>query len=202
MIKIVIEWLLWSMCFFKVVGVMAEEETNQVATFAGGCFWCMQHDFDEVPGVVSTSAGYTGGSKANPTYKEVSSGATGHVEAVEVTYDPDKVTYEQLLEVYFHNIDPTRNDGQFCDKGEQYRPVIFYHNKMQQELAESYKQELIVSKKVQPVLVDIVPVQTFYPAEEYHQKYYLKNPMRYKFYRYNCGRDKRLEKVWGKPVNR
>lgn len=170
---------------------------NEVAIFAGGCFWCVQHDFDHVKGVVSTTAGFTGGTVANPTYEEVSAGGTGHVEAVKVVYDPSKVSYEQLLDFYFHNIDPTTNKGQFCDIGSQYRPVIFYENESQKKLAEAYKQNLIDSKTVQPVLVDILPAKEFYPAEEYHQEYYQKNPIRYKFYRYNCGRDKRLKKLWG-----
>lgn len=168
---------------------------TEVAIFAGGCFWCMEHDFDQVPGVISTTSGYTGGTKVDPTYEEVSSGKTGHVESVQVVYDPSKVSYEHLLDFYFHNIDPTRNDGQFCDEGSQYRPVIFYENEEQKRLAEQYKQNLIASKKVEPVLVDILPAQTFYPAEEYHQKYYKKNPIRYKFYRTTCGRDRRLKQL-------
>jgi peptide-methionine (S)-S-oxide reductase len=184
-----------SLCspLFLLFGLHADE----VAIFAGGCFWCMQHDFDQVKGVTSTTAGYTGGTKVNPTYEEVSAGGTGHLEAVQVTYDPSKVSYEQLLEDYFHNIDPTQGDGQFCDKGNQYRPVIFYENNSQKQLAEKYKQDLIASKKVHPVLVEILPATPFYPAEEYHQKYAQKNPLRYKFYRFNCGRDKRLKQVWG-----
>jgi peptide-methionine (S)-S-oxide reductase len=171
---------------------------EQVATFAGGCFWCVQHDFDQVDGVVSTTAGYTGGTKVNPTYEEVSSGTTGHVESVQVVYDPGKVRYEDLLDFYFHNIDPTRDDGQFCDGGKQYRPVIFYHDAEQKQLAQKYKQNLIDSRKFPDVKVEILPAQTFYPAEEYHQEYYHKNPVRYKYYRYNCGRDKRLKLLWGK----
>ena len=145
--------------FLVLCGLRAEATVNQqtqVAIFAGGCFWCMEHDFDQVPGVISTASGYTGGTKVNPTYEEVSSGGTGHVEAVQVVYDPSKVSYQQLLDFYFHNIDPTRNDGQFCDNGSQYRPVIFYENNEQKQLAEKYKQDLIASKKVQPVLVDIL----------------------------------------------
>ncbi len=185
--------------FFFLLGLHAEAAApsqTDVAIFAGGCFWCMQHDFDQVKGVVSTTAGYTGGSKVDPTYEEVSAGGTGHVEAVQVVYDPSTVSYEQLLNIYFHNIDPTRNDGQFCDKGSEYRPVIFYENEEQKQLALKYRQDLIASKKIQPVLVDILPAKTFYPAEEYHQDYYKKNPLRYKFYRSNCGRDKRLRELW------
>ena len=185
--------------FSCLMTLLNASDKNETATFAGGCFWCEQHDFDQVKGVVSTTSGYTGGHTENPTYKEVSAGGTGHVEAVQVVYDPSKVTYEQLLDYYFHNVDPTRDDGQFCDEGDQYRPVIFYHNDTQKMLAEKYKQNLIKSKKIQPVLVQILPAQKFYPAEEYHQEYYKKNPARYKFYRYNCGRDKRLKEIWGAP---
>lgn len=177
---------------------MSNTNQDNVATFAGGCFWCLQHDFDEVDGVVKTTAGYTGGLKKNPTYEEVSAGDTGHVESLQVVYDPNVISYEQLLDVYWHNIDPTRNDGQFCDTGSQYRPVIFYHNEEQKRLALAYKDRLIKEKKIQPILVDILPAYTFYPAEEYHQEYYEKNPIRYKFYRFNCGRDKRLKQIWGK----
>ena len=173
-----------------------DSQTNKIATFAGGCFWCMQSDFDHVKGVVSTTAGYTGGTVANPTYEEVSAGNTGHVEAVEITYDPEKISYEQLLDIYFHNVDPTDNGGQFCDRGSQYRPVIFYHGNQQEQLAEAYKERLIHSKKISPVNVEILPAGPFYPAEEYHQKYYKKNPLRYRYYRYSCGRDKRLKKLW------
>ena len=138
---------------------------SDVAIFAGGCFWCVQHDFDQVDGVVSTTAGYTGGTKANPTYKEVSSGNTGHVEAVEVDYDPNRVSYEELLNFYFHNIDPTRDDGQFCDDGNQYRPVIFYSNAKQKTLAEQYRQNLIDSKKFPALRVQILPHRHFTPPK-------------------------------------
>ncbi len=172
-------------------------DKTDTATFAGGCFWCVQHDFDQLPGVISTQAGYTGGTKKNPTYAEVSAGGTGHVEAVEVVFDPSQISYQQLLDFYWHNIDPTRDDGQFCDTGNQYRPVIFYHNAMQKRLAEKYEQRMIDEGKVTPIRVEVLPAQTFYPAEEYHQEYYQKNPLRYKFYRYNCGRDQRLKELWG-----
>lgn len=171
---------------------------SEMAIFAGGCFWCVQSDFDKVKGVISTTAGYTGGTKVDPTYEEVSAGGTGHVEAVQVTYDSTKVTYEQLLDFYFHNIDPTRNDGQFCDTGTQYRPVIFYLNNSQKEAAEAYRSRLLREGKIRPILVDILPAKTFYPAEEYHQKYSEKNPVRYTYYRYTCGRDKRLKQLWGR----
>lgn len=184
---------------FGLIFSLHSEEQLETATFAGGCFWCMQHDFDQVPGVVSTTAGFTGGSKVDPTYEEVSSGTTGHVESVQVVFDPAKVSYEKLLDFYWHNIDPTRNDGQFCDTGKQYRPVIFYNSPAQQQLAEQYKTDLLKSGKVRPIKVEILPAKTFYPAEDYHQEYYKKNPVRYKFYRYNCGRDKRLQEIWGAP---
>lgn len=183
----------------QVTSMENNQTKYEIAIFAGGCFWCMEKDFDHVKGVISTTSGYTGGTQKNPTYEEVSAGGTGHVESVQVTYDATKVSYEQLLDFYFHNIDPTRDDGQFCDKGNQYRPVIFYMNESQKAAAEKYKQDLIASKKIQPVLVQILPASTFYPAEEYHQKYYRKNPVRYKFYRYNCGRDKRIKEVWSLP---
>lgn len=169
---------------------------NQTAIFAGGCFWCTEYDFDHVEGVVSTIPGYTGGSKINPTYEEVCSGETGHVEALQVVFDPSVVSYEQLLHVYFESIDPTRNDGQFCDIGSQYRPVIFYENGTQKELAESVMRNLAASKKITPFLVEILPATTFYPAEEYHQKFYQKNPARYKSYRAASGRDRRPKKLY------
>ena len=169
-----------------------------IATFAGGCFWCMQPPFDKTPGVISTTAGYTGGTKVNPTYEEVSDGGTGHAESVQVTYDPGKVTYQQLLDVYWHNVDPLDTGGQFCDRGNQYRTAIFYHGDEQQKQAEASKQALIDSKRFdQPIATEIVAAGPFYPAEDYHQEYYKKNPVRYKFYRWNCGRDQRLTQLWG-----
>jgi len=168
-----------------------------VATFAGGCFWCMQPPFDRLKGVISTTAGYTGGSKLNPTYEEVSDGGTGHAESVQVVYDPTKVTYAKLLDVYWHNIDPTVSDQQFCDHGNQYRTAIFYHDAAQKKAADDSVLAIEKTKKIGRIYTQIVPATTFYPAEGYHQKYYLKNPVRYKFYRYNCGRDQRLKELWG-----
>jgi peptide-methionine (S)-S-oxide reductase len=169
------------------------------ATFAGGCFWCMEHPFDELDGVVSVTSGYTGGQKVNPTYDEVSSGSTGHAESVQIVYDPAKVSYRKLLEVFWRNIDPTTPNRQFCDVGTQYRSAIFYHDETQKRLAEESKAALEASKKLTSrVLTEIVPASTFYPAEEYHQHYYKKNPLRYRFYRSGCGRDDRLEELWGK----
>lgn len=168
------------------------------ATFAGGCFWCMEPPFDKLEGVISTTAGYTGGQQENPTYKEVSAGGTGHAEAVQIVYDPQRISYAELLDVYWHNIDPTMADGQFCDWGNQYRSEIFYHTPEQQRIAEQSKAALEELKPFrEPVVTAISAATTFYPAEEYHQDYYLKNPLRYKFYRYGCGRDKRLEELWG-----
>lgn len=166
------------------------------ATFAGGCFWCMQPPFDGLDGVVSTTAGYTGGQKVNPTYEEVSSGGTGHAEAVEVVYDPTRIRYEQLLEVFWHNIDPTTSNGQFCDHGTQYRSAVFFHDEAQRRLAEESKIAVAAQLKA-PVVTEITPASVFYPAEDYHQSYYKKNPVRYKIYRYGCGRDQRLSAIWG-----
>jgi len=171
--------------------------TTAKATFAGGCFWCVESDFDKVPGVISTTSGYTGGTKIDPTYAEVGSGRTGHAESVEVVYDPMKVTYEQLLDVFWHNIDPLVKDRQFCDVGSEYRTAIFVHDGEQQRLAEESKKRIEAQLKA-PVQTEIVAAGPFYRAEEYHQDYYLKNPIRYRYYRWNCGRDQRLEQIWGK----
>ena len=171
---------------------------HKVATFAGGCFWCMEPPFDKLPGVVATISGYTGGTKTNPTYEEVSSGATGHAESVDVIYDPKKVTYEQLLDVYWHNVDPTVKDRQFCDGGTQYRTAIFYNDQEQRQAAEASKAALEKSKPFKaPIVTQIVMANTFYPAEDYHQDYYKKNPVRYQIYRSGCGRDARLKQLWG-----
>lgn len=171
------------------------------ATFAGGCFWCMQPPFDKLDGVVSTTAGYTGGHKVNPTYKEVSAGGTGHAEAVEITYDPKKISYDKLLDVFWHNVDPTDAGGQFCDRGNQYRSEIFYHDEAQKRLAEASKAALEKSKPFkEPIVTKIVAATKFYPAEEYHQEYYKKNSLTYRIYRYGCGRDGRLKELWGKQA--
>ncbi|MGB3203033.1 MAG: peptide-methionine (S)-S-oxide reductase MsrA [Nodosilinea sp.] len=169
------------------------------ATFAGGCFWCMEGPFDDLDGVVSTTSGYTGGTKVDPTYAEVSAGNTGHVEAVQVVYDPARVAYNTLLQVFWQNVDPVDNRGQFCDKGSQYQAKVFVDGDEQRALAEQSKQALSRQAKFQktPIVTAIEPVQTFYPAEEYHQDYYLKHPLRYKYYRTACGRDRRLAEVWG-----
>jgi peptide-methionine (S)-S-oxide reductase len=173
-----------------------------VATFAGGCFWCMEPPFDKLDGVISTTSGYTGGRDAAPTYEKVSAGSTGHYEAVRVVYDPAKVTYQKLLDVFWHNIDPYDAKGQFCDKGEQYRAAIFVGSEAEKQAAERSKQALAGSSQIrQPIVTEILPAAAFYPAEDYHQDYYLKNPLKYKFYRTTCGRDARLEKVWGAATN-
>jgi peptide-methionine (S)-S-oxide reductase len=172
-------------------------QNTATATFAGGCFWCVEADFDKVDGVISTTSGYTGGHVANPSYEDVSRGGTGHAEAVEVVYDPAKVSYEKLLDVFWHDIDPLVKDRQFCDYGHQYRTAIFYHDEEQRRLAEASKAK-VAKRFEQPIQTEIVAAGPFYKAEDYHQDYYLKNPIRYRFYRFNCGRDARLEELWGK----
>jgi peptide-methionine (S)-S-oxide reductase len=168
-----------------------------LATFAGGCFWCMEPPFDKLDGVLSTIAGYAGGPERNPTYQEVAGGRTGHAEVVQVTFDPQRISYEALLRVFWRNIDPFAVDRQFCDVGPQYRSAIFYHDDLQRAAAEASLAEVTASLG-QPVVTQLAPVaDTFYPAEEVHQDYYLKNPVRYRYYRYNCGRDRRLQQVWG-----
>lgn len=171
---------------------------SAVAIFAGGCFWCMEPPFDKLPGVSSTISGYIGGSVANPTYEQVSDGRTGHAEVVQVKYDPTQVSYETLLDVFWRNIDPLAVNRQFCDIGDQYRSAIFSLDADQHRLAEASKRALQDSKKfAQPIATQIVAATTFYPAEDYHQNYYTRNPIRYKYYRNGCGRDRRLEELWG-----
>jgi peptide-methionine (S)-S-oxide reductase len=169
-----------------------------LATFAGGCFWCMETPFENLPGVISTTVGYTGGKTKDPTYEEVSAGGTGHAEAVQIVYDPQKVSYEKLLDVFWRNVDPITPNAQFCDHGDQYRSAIFTHDDAQRKQAEASKQALTASGRFeQPIVTQIVAAGPFYRAEEYHQKYHQKNPSQYKFYRWNCGRDQRLEQLWG-----
>jgi peptide-methionine (S)-S-oxide reductase len=171
-----------------------------VATFAGGCFWCMEPPFDKTEGVVSTTSGYTGGHKAGATYEQVTAGGTGHYEAVRVVYDPQKVSYDKLLDVFWRNVDPVDAGGQFCDRGASYRTAVFAHDAEQKRLAEGSKQALGASRRLsKPVVTPVLDAGPFWVAEEYHQDYYLKNPSKYKFYRWNCGRDARLETLWGKP---
>ena len=176
----------------------AQDAELMKATFAGGCFWCMEPPYDELDGVISTISGYTGGQKANPTYEEVSAGITGHAEAVQILYDPSKVTYEELLEVFWRNIDPTTPDRQFCDRGTQYRSAIYYHDEAQKQAIEASVARLRSTKPFSdPIVTQVAPAATFWPAEEYHQDYYTKNPVRYKLYRFGCGRDQRLRELWG-----
>jgi peptide-methionine (S)-S-oxide reductase len=173
-------------------------EKRAVATFAGGCFWCVEADFDKVKGVISTTSGYTGGKLANPTYSQVGTGSTGHTEAVEIVYDPSKVSFKQLLDVFWRNHDPLAKDRQFCDSGGQYRAGIFYHDEEQRRLAEETKKAAQAKFAPRMVHTEVTKAGPFYKAEDYHQDYYEKNPIRYKFYRFNCGRDQRLEQLWGK----
>ena len=169
-----------------------------VATFAGGCFWCMEPPYDALPGVISTTSGYMGGTQKNPSYEEVSSGTTGHAEVVQVVYDPKRVTYEKLLEVFWKNVDPTVRGRQFCDIGSQYRTAIFYHTDEQRRLAEVSKAMLAKAKPFKDdIVTPVVPAGEFWRAEDYHQDFYVKNPVRYKFYRTGCGRDARLKQLWG-----
>jgi len=179
---------------------MMEKISNNMekATFAGGCFWCMEAPFDKLPGVVSVTVGYTGGTVKNPTYEQVSAGGTGHAEAVQIVYTPSEIGYEKLLDVFWHNTDPTVKDRQFCDVGSQYRTAIFYHGEEQRLLALKSKEVLEKTKPFrEPILTEITAGGEFYPAEEYHQHYYRKNPIRYKYYRSGCGRDRRLKELWG-----
>lgn len=181
------------------IGVSGDikDANTKTAVFAGGCFWCMEKPFDRLNGVLKTTSGYTGGTVRNPSYEQVSAGNTGHYEALRVTYDPEKVSYEELLATFWPNIDPFDANGQFCDKGKQYRAAIFYGNEEEKKLAEASKKKR--QEKLEfDIATEILPASTFYPAEEYHQDYYLKNPVKYKYYRWRCGRDARLEQVWGK----
>jgi len=174
-------------------------ENPGVAIFAGGCFWCTESDFDKVPGVIETTSGYIGGHVDNPTYEQVSAGSSGHIEAVRVRFDPSKTSYAKLLEAFWPTIDPITANAQFCDRGPQYRSAIFYSNAEEQQLAEASKAALDKSGRLPaPVVTEILAASTFYPAEDYHQDYYQRNPLRYNYYRNGCGRDQRLEKLWGK----
>ncbi len=179
------------------------DTTTEKATFAGGCFWCMEPPLEKLDGVIDVISGYTGGKKVNPTYEEVSYGGTGHLEAVQVIYDPSKITYSELLDVFWKQIDPTDPNGQFVDRGSQYRSAIFYHNDEQKGLAEISKEELDKSGKFgRPIVTEIIMASAFYKAEDYHQDYHKKNPIRYKFYRYNSGRDQYLKKIWGDEMEK
>ncbi|AMS28312.1 MAG TPA: peptide-methionine (S)-S-oxide reductase [Hyphomonadaceae bacterium] len=181
----------------KVSATSAPVPSNlATAIFAGGCFWCMEKPFDEIPGVVATTSGYTGGTLANPTYEQVGRGGTGHFEAVKVTYDATKVSYQKLLDTYWLQVDPFDAFGQFCDKGETYLPAIFYANDAEKKAAEAAR-EVLYARFKKPIVVQILPAKAFYDAEGYHQDYYQKNPLRYAYYRNGCGRDARLRAVWG-----
>lgn len=194
----------YAACFGVAAGAWAQSKaaapaSTAKATFAGGCFWCMEPPYDKLPGVVSTTSGYMGGNTRNPTYESVSTGRTGHTEVVQVEYDPAKVTYSTLLEVFWRNIDPTQRDGQFCDHGSQYRTGIFYHNDEQKKLAEASKAALQKNKPFKgDIVTEVTKAPEFYPAEAYHQDFYKKNPTRYKIYRSGCGRDARLQALWGR----
>ena len=181
---------------------LSAQQEPEAAILAGGCFWCVEADFDKVPGVLDTQSGYIGGERPDPTYEEVSAGGTGHTEAVRITYDPEKVSYQKLLDVFWRSIDPTTPDRQFCDRGSQYRSAIFYLNEEQRRLAEASRATLEADKPFpEPIVTEISPADEFYPAEEYHQDYYRKNPLRYRYYRFSCGRDQRLESLWGAESN-
>lgn len=193
--KFVRSFLVIAIAFFLANSAFAQPKLAK-ATFAGGCFWCMEGPFEQLPGVRSVTSGYAGGEKKNPTYEEVSSGVTGHAESVQVLYDPSKIKYSKLLEVYWHNVDPFVKDRQFCDTGNQYRTVIFYHDEAQKKLALETKATIEKMGKGQ-VYTQIVPFKEFYPAEEYHQDYYKKNPIQYNMYRTGCRRDARLQELWG-----
>ena len=193
---------LYPLLFSVLTGLLlispVHAEQYEKATFAGGCFWCMEPPYDKLDGVISITSGYTGGHQKDPTYQEVSAGSTGHTESVQVVYDPKRVSYEELLKVFWRNIDPTVRDAQFCDHGQQYLTAIFYHDDKQRQLAQRSKEMLDKTKPFkEPVVTEITAASAFYAAEEYHQDFYKKNPVRYKFYRYNCGRDQRLEQLWG-----
>ena len=179
----------------------ATDNELAVATFAGGCFWCVESDFDTVPGVVETISGYTGGTVDDPTYKQVTAGGTGHLEAVQIHYDPKQISYERLLHIFWRSVDPTDGGGQFCDRGESYQTAIFVGNEEERRLAEASKEALEQSMALdEPVVTPIEAAGEFHPAEDYHQDYYTKNPFRYRYYRLACGRDSRVQKVWGKEA--
>jgi len=195
-------WIVLVLMMFAVANPAYAADASapglEKATFAGGCFWSMQRAFDPIPGVVSTEAGYTGGQKEHPGYEEVEEGGTGHAESVEVTFDPRKVSYKKLLDVYWHNIDPTTVDRAFCDYGHQYRSVIFFNGPEQEREAKESEKKIEETKQFKdPIVTSIMPASTFWPAEDYHQEFYKKNPARYEAYRYGCGHDQRLRELWG-----
>ena len=191
------KWIILTVAAVLSLSAHAASAQNlEKAIFAGGCFWCVESDFDKVPGVVSTTSGYTGGKTKNPTYKQVTYGDTGHYEAVEITYDPAKVSYEVLLTAFWHSVDPTDDGGQFCDRGRPYQTAVFVANDEQRGVAEASKNaaERILGK---PIVSPVLAAAPFYAAEDYHQDYYQKNPIRYRYYRWGCGRDNRVKEIWG-----
>jgi len=196
LMKRIIKYCLY-ITLMTTLSTQATDHHTESALFAAGCFWCAEHDFETLPGVAKVISGYTGGTEKNPTYEQVSSGTTGHFESIKVIYHPSEISYQQLLDFFWHHVDPTDPNGQFCDKGKQYRSVIFYSNDKEKVLAEKSKQALIKSGKFKTIETLILPASTFYPAEDYHQDYSHKNPVRYKFYRYSCGRDQRIKELWG-----
>jgi len=196
-----------ALAFFSNAGAqdqtLAETAPKRLssAIFAGGCFWCVESDFDKVDGVIETVSGYTGGEIANPTYKQVSKENTGHYEAVKVTYDPDLVSYDTLVEYFFRHVDPTDPYGQFCDKGDSYRTAIFVNTDDERAVAEAEIAEIETSGVLKdPIVTRVIQAETFWPAEDYHQNYYKKNPLKYRYYRASCGRDGRVEDLWGESV--
>ncbi len=202
MLKKEIHWawkILGFVCLYCLVSAYGQEATDnkfEIAIFSGGCFWHLQHDFSQIDGVISTTVGYTGGDKLDPSYKEVSTGIKRHLQAIQVVYNSQKISYQELLNAYWKMIDPTTDDVQFCESGPQFRPVIFYHNLKQRQIAERSKQVLIQSNRFPQILVQILPEATFYAAEGYHQNYSITHFLRYKFHSYRCGRDKRLKWLW------
>jgi peptide-methionine (S)-S-oxide reductase len=197
----IFSFLCLTLVLWLPIGDAQQERDRAIATFAGGCFWCMEPPFDKLDGVNSTISGYIGGHQPNPTYEQVSAGRTGHAEAVQVAYDPAAVSYERLLEVFWHNVDPLDAGGQFCDRGDQYRTGVFYHTEEQRRHAEASKLALEREQTLPgKIVTEIVPAGEFYPAEDYHQDYYERNPIRYNYYRFSCGRDGRLEDLWGESA--
>jgi len=194
-------WAIWFGLLLAGAAAAQSQSSGALRTaeaiLAGGCFWCMESDFEKLPGVISVESGYTGGKAANPTYKQVSAGGTGHAEAVRVVYDPAKLSYDQLLDHFWHNIDPVAKDRQFCDSGNQYRSGIYWRTEAERKAAGSSRDALLRSGKFKEIYTEIAPAGAFYPAEEYHQDYYKKNPLRYAYYRHGCGRDARLTEIWG-----
>ncbi len=186
--------------FTTFAQAMEKPANYKVATFAGGCFWCMEGPFDKLEGVISTTSGYTGGHAKNPTYRQVTSGNTGHTEAVQIVYDASKITFDKLLEVFWINIDPLQANAQFCDYGSQYRAGVFYHDDEQRKKSLATREDVKQKFSEKTVVTEVTPFDVFYAAEDYHQDYYIKNPLRYKYYRWRCGRDARLNELWGTPM--